>query len=93
MNKHLDLTKGDIGCLIKKIAIPSSIGFLFNTLFNIVDTLYASYIGSNAVSGLTLSFPIFFILISIGSGMGTGTVALISNLLGSKDIKSAVEPL
>jgi len=89
MNENLDLTQGEIGCLIRKIAIPSSVGFLFNTLFNIVDTLYASYIGSNAVSGLTLSFPIFFILISIGSGMGTGTVALISNLLGEKDIKKA----
>ena len=89
MNKSLDLTKGDIGSLIRKIAIPSSVGFLFNTLFNIVDTLYASYIGSNAVSGLTLSFPLFFILISIGSGMGTGTVALVSNLLGEKKIESA----
>lgn len=89
MNKHLDLTQGDIEYLIRKIAIPSSIGFLFNTLFNIVDTLYASYIGSNAVSGLTLSFPLFFILISIGSGMGTGTIALISNLLGKKDMENA----
>ncbi|MEI6857579.1 MATE family efflux transporter [Psychrilyobacter sp.] len=62
---------------------------LFNTLFNIVDTLYASYIGSNAVSGLTLSFPIFFILVSIGSGMGTDTTALISNLLGEKNIGNA----
>ena len=91
MSKHLDLTEGDIGCLIKKIAIPSSIGFLFNTLFNIVDTLYASYIGSDAVSGLTLSFPLFFILISIGSGTGTGTTALISNLLGERNIKGARE--
>ena len=91
MNKHLDLTKGDIGCLIRKIAIPSSIGFLFNTLFNIVDTLYASYIGSDAVSGLTLSFPLFFILISIGSGMGTGTTAIISNLLGERNIKNATD--
>jgi len=91
MSKHLDLTQGDIGSLIKKIAIPSSIGFLFNTLFNIVDTLYASYIGSDAVSGLTLSFPLFFILISIGSGMGTGTTALISNLLGEKNTENARE--
>lgn len=89
MNKDLDLTKGDIGSLIKKIAIPSSVGFLFNTLFNIVDTIYASYIGSDAVSGLTLSFPIFFILISIGSGMGTGTTALISNLLGETKTENA----
>ena len=41
----MDLTTGDIGALVKKIAIPSSIGFLFTTLFNVVDNIFTGYLG------------------------------------------------
>lgn len=81
----MDLTKGDLGTLIRKIAVPSSIGFFFNTLFNIIDNFYIGYIGVEALAGLSLSFPVFFILISIGSGIGMGVSALISNLIGERD--------
>lgn len=81
------LTEAPISKLIKKIAIPASIGFLFNTLFNVVDTFFAGQISTEALSGLSVSFPIFFIIISIASGFGNGLTALISNALGKKDVK------
>lgn len=87
----MDLTKGDIGELVKRIAIPSSVGFLFNTLFNVVDSIFTGLIGPEALAGLTLSFPVFFILISIGSGAGTGVTALISNYIGEKNQEKARE--
>jgi putative MATE family efflux protein len=82
-----DMTIGPISSHIKKIAIPASIGFLFNTLFNVVDTFYAGQLSTDALSGLTLSFPIFFIIISIASGFGNGLSALLANALGKKDIQ------
>jgi putative MATE family efflux protein len=61
---------------------------LFNTLFNIVDTIYAGNIGTNALAGMSLSFPVFFVVISLAMGIGTGATALISNSLGEKDKSS-----
>lgn len=87
----MDLTKGDIKNLIMKISIPASMGFFFNTLFNITDTYFTSYIGVTALAGLSLSFPVFFILISLGSGIGMGVSALISNSIGEGDKKKALE--
>jgi len=81
-----NLTQGSISKHIKRIAIPTSIGFLFNTLFNVVDTIFAGQISTDALSGLTLSFPIFFIIIAIASGFGNGLTALISVALGKKEI-------
>lgn len=83
-----DLTKGSIRNHIKRIAIPASIGMLFNTLFNIVDTIYAGNIGTSALAGMSLSFPVFFVVISLAIGIGTGATALISNALGERDVKS-----
>jgi putative MATE family efflux protein len=85
----MDLTKGDISQAVKKVAIPSSVGFLFNTLFNVVDSMYTGYIGPEALAGLAMSFPVFFILISLGSGIGTGVTAILSNFIGEKSCEKA----
>jgi putative MATE family efflux protein len=86
--KSIDLTQGDILKHIKRVSIPASVGFLFNTLFNVVDTYYAGQLSSDALAGLSLSFPIFFIIIALSSGLGSGTTALASIALGKKDPKS-----
>lgn len=87
----MDLVNENLNTCIKKIAIPSSIGFLFNTLFNITDTYFTGFISVKALAGLSLSFPVFFILISLGSGMGVGLSALISNAIGEKDKDKGIE--
>lgn len=83
----IDLTQGSILGHIRRIAIPSSIGFLFNTLFNVVDTYYAGKLSTDALAGMTISFPIFFIVIALSSGVGSGTTALSAIALGKKDEK------
>ncbi len=87
----MDLVNENLNTCIRKIAIPSSIGFLFNTLFNITDTYFTGFISVKALAGLSLSFPVFFILISLGSGMGMGLSALISNAIGEKDKDKGIE--
>lgn len=69
--------------LIRKLAVPASIGFIFNTLFNVVDTYYGGQISTSALAAMSLTFPVFFIILSMGIGMGTGTTALISQSLGA----------
>jgi putative MATE family efflux protein len=83
-----NLTEGKIITHIKSIAIPASVGMLFNTLFNVVDTFYSGKISTDALAGLTVSFPIFFIIIAISVGIGSGTTALSAIALGTNDIKT-----
>ncbi|MEY3431364.1 MAG: hypothetical protein RIS53_262 [Bacillota bacterium] len=80
-----NLTEGSIKKALRQIAIPASIGFLFNTLFNVVDTYFAGQLSVSALAGLTISFPIFLITISLASGVGTGSTALAAIALGKKD--------
>jgi putative MATE family efflux protein len=82
--QHSDLTIGSITKHLKRIAIPASVGFLFNTLFNVVDTIYAGRLSTDALAGLTLSFPIFFIIIAVTAGLGNSISALASIALGQK---------
>lgn len=83
------LTTAAIPKLLRSIAIPASIGFFFNTMYNVVDTYYAGFISTQALAAMSLSFPVFFIIIAIGSGISTGASALIANALGAGDAKQA----
>ena len=62
-----DLTTAPVGTLVRRLAIPASVGFFFNTMYNVVDTFWAGRYSTDALAALSLSFPVFFILISIYS--------------------------
>ena len=64
MRKNELLTK-DINTLIKQIAIPSSIGMFFNTMYNVVDTFYVGMISTIAITALSYSFIFFISLYSL----------------------------
>lgn len=81
----MDLTTGQISSHIKHIAIPASLGFFFNTMFNVVDTYFAGWISTEALAALAISFPIFFIVIALVQGISTGSSALIANALGERN--------
>ena len=85
----MDLTKDNIPTLIRQIAIPSSIGTLFQTLYNIVDVKFAGLISPDAITAIAKSFPIYFIIIGFTAGLSIGVTALISNAIGKNDEKKA----
>jgi Na+-driven multidrug efflux pump len=61
MKKSNDLITKDIKKLIFQIAIPSSVGMFFNTMYNVVDTFYVGLISTVAISALSYSFIVYFI--------------------------------
>jgi len=69
--------------LLRRLAIPVGIGFFFNTMFNVVDTWYAGRISTEAVAAVSLSFPLFFLIIAVASGISTGATALMGHALGA----------
>jgi putative MATE family efflux protein len=68
--------------LVRRLAIPAGTGFFFNTMFNVVDIWYGGRLSTTALAAMSLSFPVFFILLAIGTGVSTGATALIGNALG-----------
>lgn len=85
----LNLTTQNIPTLIKQLAIPASVGMFFNTMYNVVDTFYAGLISTQAISALTLSFMIFFLIIGFGYGFSSAITALLGNALGKRKYKLA----
>lgn len=85
MQNH-SLTEEPIKNLIKKIATPVAIGFFFNTMFNVVDTYFGGQISTQALAALSLSFPVFFLIVIFDAGISTGTTALLANIIGAQDM-------
>lgn len=80
-----DLTSAPIPSLIRRLAVPAGTGFFFNTMFNVVNTWYGGKLSTTALAAMSLCFPVFFILLAIGSGVSTGATALIGHALGRGD--------
>ncbi len=89
MQETNELTTKSVSVLIRQIAIPASIGFFFYTMFNVVDTYFAGLISTEALAALSLSFPVFFIIIALGSGLSTGATAVIGTALGAGNKQQA----
>jgi putative MATE family efflux protein len=84
-----DLTKGPLSGHFRRLAIPAAIGMLFSTLYNVVDTFYAGYFGTQAQAGLAVGFQAFFILVAIGFGLSSAMSALVGNAKGRRDAADA----
>lgn len=84
-----DLTQGAISGHFRKLAVPAAVGMLFSTLYNVVDTFYAGFFGTEAQAGLAVGFQAFFILVAVGFGIGSAMSALVGNAKGRKDVADA----
>ena len=78
-----------ISTLAIKLSIPMIISMISMSLYNIVDTIFVSGIGENALTAVSLSFPIQVIISAIGLGSGIGINSLLAKTLGRKDTKTA----
>ncbi|MGH4117570.1 MATE family efflux transporter [Clostridium sp.] len=81
-----------IGKLLLKFSVPAITGMIVNALYNIVDRIYIGHIkdvGSYALSGLAITFPISVIIMAFGMLIGIGASAVISIRLGEKNTDTA----
>ena len=84
----MNLLKDEVSLLVRKLAVPASIGTLFQTLYTIVDTFYAGKISPEALSALSKSFPIYFIIIATSIGVTVAGTSLIGSSIGEKNEKN-----
>jgi putative MATE family efflux protein len=85
-----DLTSGDIQKQLRSLAFPATVGYLFHTLYNVTDTYFAGVISTQALAALSISFPVFFLLLGVGIGMSEGLTAIVANTLGEGSREKAV---
>ena len=89
--------KNNVGKFIKNpkkalftLAIPMVVAMLVQALYNVVDTAFVGRLGAESIAALTFSFPLFFILMGVNAGIGTGVSSRIARFMGAKN-KTAAE--
>lgn len=73
--------------LVWKLSLPMIAATVINNLYNIVDSIFISYIDEKALTALTLAAPIQLLMAALGSGNAVGLNAVISRALGADDKK------
>ncbi len=76
--------------LMLTMSLPAILSMMVQALYNIVDSMFVSRIGEEALTAVSLAFPIQIIIIACFLGIGTGVNSLISRKIGEKDLDSAV---
>ena len=71
--------------LLVTMSLPMVISMLVQALYNVVDSIFVAMINENALTAVSLAFPIQNLFIAVGSGVGVGINALLSRALGQKD--------
>lgn len=75
--------------LIVNMSVPMMISMLVQALYNIVDSVFVAQLGEEALTAVTLAFPLQNLMIAVGSGMGVGINAMLSKALGEKNYKES----
>ena len=75
--------------LIISMSLPMMISMLVQALYNIVDSVFVARLSEDALTAVTLAFPMQSLMIALGSGTGVGINALLSRSLGKKDYEEA----
>ena len=78
-----------IGKLVFNMSLPMMGSMMVQALYNIVDSIFVAKLSENALTAVSLAFPLQTLLIAVGTGTGVGMNALLSKSLGEKDFKKA----
>src|SRR5512133_402203 len=80
-----DLTKGSITGNLLAMSVPTMLGILGQTLYDVIDLVWIGRISAKAVAGATLFSSIFWLVEVLNEVIGTSSVALITQSVGSGD--------
>ena len=90
MENHRENKMGvmPVGRLLWSMSLPMMASMLVMALYNIVDSMFVSRISENALTALSMAFPVQNLMVAISSGLGVGLNAVLSRALGAKDHES-----
>ena len=71
--------------LLLSMSVPMMLSMLVQALYNVVDSIFVARISENALTAVSLAFPVQSLMIALGVGTGVGVNAVLSRALGEKD--------
>ena len=74
-----------VGKLLITMSLPMMSSMVVQALYNIVDSVFVSRVSEDALTAVSMAFPLQALCIALGAGMGVGVNALLSKSLGAKD--------
>jgi len=88
-NNSQMILKGSMVKAILTLSLPIMAGNLIQTFYNLTDTYFVSKLGTSQMAAMQITFPLIFLLISLGAGLSVGGVALISQYIGADKARDA----
>ena len=71
------------------LAIPIMFGMGIQTLYNLVDMIFIGTLGGQSITGIAFNMPLFFLVLGLTMGLGTGVTASIARFIGQNNKKEA----
>lgn len=78
-----------VGRLLLSMAVPMMLSMMVQALYNVVDSIFVAQLSEDALTAVSLAFPVQNIMIAIAVGVGVGVSALISRMLGMGEREQA----
>ena len=78
-----------VGKLVFNMSLPMMVSMLVQALYNMVDSIFVAKLSENALTAVSLAFPLQTLLIAVATGTGVGMNALLSKSLGEHNFKKA----
>ena len=75
--------------LILSMSLPAMFSMLIQSLYNVVDSIFVAQLGENALTAVSLAYPIQMLMVSVAVGTGVGINSLVSRRLGERDQDAA----
>jgi len=75
--------------LVMSMAVPAMISMVIQAMYNVVDSIYVSRVSEEALTAVSLAFPLQLVIIALVAGTSAGVTSLISRRLGEQDRESA----
>ena len=93
MDEELILEENKMGTmpvnkLLITMSVPMMMSMMVQALYNVVDSIFVSRIEEDALTAVSMAFPMQMLMMALGMGMGVGVNALLSRSLGEKDYDS-----
>ncbi|WP_407381989.1 MATE family efflux transporter [Methanobrevibacter sp.] len=86
---NVDVLLGNPKKALLSMSIPLIISLLISSLYNLIDAMWVSSLGADALAGVGFVTPIFMILIGFGNGLGAGSAFALSKYIGEKNKQKA----
>ena len=87
--KNMFMKTKPVFSLLVSMSVPMILSMLIQSLYNIVDSIYVSQLGTDALTAVSLAYPLQNAIVSVAVGVGVGISSAISIHLGSGDQEKA----